>query len=332
VFRFIVRRLIWAIPTILIVTFLVYVAIRIGTDPVASYLRSNQRASQAKVQEYIEQNGLYEGFGGYVRGYFQWLGGFVTGDWPNSIKGNREVWPNLQNAIGNSLRLAGTAACIGLVIGCCFGVIAALKPGSLRDGGVNTTALVMLSIPPFVTAILLQLTFAVQTRNWGWSKNIGWLHLPTSGVYPAGHRGFDPVLMGKYMILPVTVVAIQSVAVYTRYMRASLLDVLNSDYLRTARSKGISERRVLVHHAMRNALLPIVTLAAIDFGLLFGGLIITENVFDYPGMGRFFLNAYSNGDFPELMPWMVIVVAAVIFFNLIADLLYAVLDPRIRLD
>jgi peptide/nickel transport system permease protein len=138
--------------------------------------------------------------------------------------------------------------------------------------------------------------------------------------------------MGKYMILPVTVVAIQSVAVYTRYMRASLLDVLNSDYLRTARSKGISERRVLVHHAMRNALLPIVTLAAIDFGALFAGLIITENVFDYPGMGKFFLNAYSNGDFPELMPWMVIIVAAVIFFNLIADLMYAVLDPRIRLD
>jgi len=122
------------------------------------------------------------------------------------------------------------------------------------------------------------------------------------------------------------------VAIYTRYMRASLLDVLNSDYLRTARSKGISERRVLVHHALRNSLLPIVTLAAIDFGLLFGGLIITENIFDYPGMGRFFLVAYGNGDFPELMPWMVIVVNAVIFFNLIADLSYAVLDPRIRLD
>jgi peptide/nickel transport system permease protein len=330
VFRFIVRRLIWAIPTLLIVTFLVYVAIRIGTNPVASYTRSNARASEAKIQQYIEDNGLYEGFGGYIRGYFQWLGGFLTGDWPNSIKGNRPVWPNLQNALGNSLRLAGTAACIGLVIGICFGILSALKPGSMRDGGINTTALVMLSIPPFVTAILLQLTLAVYTRKW--FPGVEWLHLPTSGVYPAGQQGFDPVLMAKHMILPVTVVAIQSVAVYTRYMRASLLDVLNSDYLRTARSKGISERRVLVHHALRNALLPIVTLAAIDFGALFAGLIITENVFDYPGMGRFFLNAYSNGDFPELMPWMVIVVAAVIFFNLIADLMYAVLDPRIRLD
>jgi len=330
VFRFVIRRLIWAVPTLLIVTFLVFVAIRIGTNPVASYQRSNAHVTEAKIKEYIERNGLYDGFGGYVRGYFQWLHGFVTGDWPNSIKGNREVWPNLKEALGNSLRLAGTAAIIGLLIGCTFGVFAALRPGSLRDGGINTTALLMLSIPPFVTAILLQMVFGVYTRRW--FPGLEWTHLPTSGVYPPGHQGFNPVLMSKYMILPVTVVAIQSVAIYTRYMRASLLDVLNSDYLRTARSKGISERRVLVHHALRNSLLPIVTLAAIDFGLLFGGLIITENIFDYPGMGRFFLNAYGNGDFPELMPWMVIVVIAVIFFNLIADLSYAVLDPRIRLD
>ncbi|MGH3803288.1 MAG: ABC transporter permease, partial [Pseudonocardiaceae bacterium] len=320
---------IWAIPTLLIVTFLVYVAIRIGTDPVASFVRSNQRASQARVDEYIERNGLYEGFGGYVRGYFTWLGGFVTGDWPNSIKGNREVWPNLKDALANSLRLAGIGAVIGIVVGCTFGVFAALKPGSMRDGSVNTTALVMLSIPPFVSAILLQMIFAVYTRRWFPDQT--WLHFPTSGVYPPGQQGFNLVEMLRHLTLPVTVVALQSIAIYTRYMRASLLDVLNSDYLRTARSKGISERAVLVRHAMRNAMLPIVTLAAIDFGLLFGGLIITEAIFEYPGMGRFFLIAYGNGDFPELMPWMVIVVLAVILFNLLADLSYAVLDPRIRL-
>lgn len=329
-FRFVVRRLMWAVPTLLVVTFLVYVAIRIGTDPVASYVRSNQRASQAKIDEYIERNGLYEGFGGYVRGYFQWLGGFLSGDWPRSIKGNQEVWPDLKNAIGNSVRLAGLGALLGIVIGCGFGVLAALKPGSVRDGSVNTTALVMLSIPPFVTAVILQMVFAVYTRQW--FPGATWLHFPTSGVYPPGHRGFDLVAMLRHLTLPVTVVAIQSVAVYTRYMRASLLDVLNSDYLRTARSKGISERRVLVRHALRNAMLPIVTLAAIDFGLLFGGLIITERIFEYPGLGNFFLTAYSNGDFPQLMPWMVIVVIAVIVFNLLADLSYAFLDPRIRLD
>jgi ABC-type dipeptide/oligopeptide/nickel transport system permease component len=329
-FRFVGRRLIWAVPTLLIVTFLVYVAIRIGTDPVASYLRSNQRASQAQIQTYIEKNGLYEGFGGYVKGYFQWLGGFLTGDWPNSIKGNREVWPTLKDAMANTLRLAGIAACVGIIVGITFGVLAALKPGSLRDGGVNTTALVMLSIPPFISAILLQMVFGVYTQEW--FPGATWLHLPVAGVYPPGQQGFNLVLMLKHLILPVTVVAIQTVAIYSRYMRASLLETLNSDYLRTARAKGISENRVLVRHAMRNAMLPIVTLAAIDFGALFGGLIITERIFSYPGMGDFFLTAYENGDFPELMPWMVIVVTTVILFNLLADLSYAVLDPRIRLD
>jgi peptide/nickel transport system permease protein len=297
---------------------------------VASYLRSNTRASPAKVQEYIDRNGLYEGFGGYVKGYFQWLGGFLTGDWPNSIKGNREVWPNLKDAMANTLRLAGIAACVGILLGVTFGVLAALKPGSLRDGGVNTTALVMLSIPPFISAILLQMVFGVYTQEW--FPRATWLHLPVAGVYPPGQQGFNLVLMLKHLILPVTVVAIQTVAIYTRYMRASLLETLNSDYLRTARAKGISERRVLVKHAMRNAMLPIVTLAAIEFGALFGGLIITERIFSYPGMGDFFLTAYENGDFPELMPWMVIVVVTVILFNLLADLSYAVLDPRIRLD
>jgi peptide/nickel transport system permease protein len=328
-FRFVIRRLLWAVPTLLLVTFVVYVAIRLGTDPVASYVRANTRASQAKIQQYIEVNGLYDGFGGYVRGYFKWLGGFLSGDWPNSIKGNREVYEPLKNAIANSLRLGGIAAIIGITIGCTFGVLSALKPGSLRDGGINTTALVMLSIPPFVTAVILQMVFAVYTREW--FPNATWLHFPTSGVYPPGQEGFNPVEMARYLTLPVIVVAVQTVAVYTRYMRASLLDVLNSDYLRTARSKGIKERTVLIRHAMRNAMLPIVTLAAIDFGALFGGLIITENIFEYPGMGSYFLNAYGNGDFPELMPWMVVVVLAVILFNLLADLSYAFLDPRIRL-
>jgi peptide/nickel transport system permease protein len=317
----------WAIPTIFLVTFLVYVAIRIGTNPLATYLRVNQRASDAKIQEYIETNGLYEGIGGYIRGYFEWLGGFVTGDWPRSIKGNREVWPVLKDALVNSIRLGGIATIVGITIGLSIGIFVALKPGGLRDGVMNTGAFFGLSIPPYVSAMLLQLLFAVQ-----WTKWYGSPLLPTSGVYPPGHQGFDPWLMTKHLILPVTVVAIQIIAVYARYMRASLLEVLNTDYLRTARSKGISERRVLVKHALRNALIPIVTVAAIDIGAIMGGLIITEGVFSYPGMGKFFLDAYAEGDFPQLMPWMVIIVISVILFNLLADVSYAWLDPRIRLD
>jgi peptide/nickel transport system permease protein len=324
--RFVLRRLLWAIPTLLLVTFLVYVAVRVGTDPLASYQRVNQRASDKKIQEYIEINGLYDGVGGYIRGYFKWLGQFLSGEWPRTIKGSREVWPRMKVAMVNSLRLGGIAVIVGVSIGLAIGVFAALRPGSLRDTSVNTAAFFGLSIPPYVSAVLLQLLFAVY-----WSQWFGDALLPTSGVYPTGHRGFDPWLMAKHMILPVTVVAIQIIATYARYMRASLLEVLSSDFMRTARAKGISERRILVRHALRNALIPVVTIAAIDVGAILGGLIITEAVFSYPGMGLFFLDAYAEGDFPQLMPWMVCVIVAVILFNLLADLSYAFLDPRIRL-
>jgi peptide/nickel transport system permease protein len=138
--------------------------------------------------------------------------------------------------------------------------------------------------------------------------------------------------MAKHMVLPTVVVAIQIIAVYSRYMRSSLLDVLSSEYMRTARSKGISERRVLFKHGLRNALIPVVTIAALDVGAIVGGLIITENIFSYPGMGMYFLSAFGEGDFPLLMPWMVIIVASTLMFNLLADISYAWLDPRIRLE
>ena len=324
--RYALRRGVWLIPTIILVTFLVYVALRLGTDPVASYKRTNIRVSKKKLDQYIAANGLYTGAFGYVRGYFAWLWGFVTLDWPRSIKGSRDVFVHLKDALANSLRLGIIASFVGILLGNALGVFAALRPGRLRDTVVNSGALVGLAVPPFVSALLLQLLFAVY-----WQKWFGYSLFPVAGVYPPGHQGFDLFLMLKHMFLPVVVVSIQSVAVYSRYMRASLLDVLNSEYMRTARSKGISERRVLVHHALRNALIPVTTLAFLDVGAVVGGLIITEGMFEYPGMGRFFLIAYGNGDFPELMPWMVVIIGSVVTFNLLADLAYAKLDPRIRL-
>lgn len=327
--RFVLRRLLWAIPTLLIVTFLVYVAIRLGTNPSEAYQRANPRATEAKIREYEELNNLT---GNYFVSYWGWLESFLSplwgGEgWQRSIVGRREVWPEMKDAMANSLRLGLAASFLGISVGLLLGIYAALRPGSLRDTSVNTGAFVAFSIPPYVSAVLLQLLFAVM-----WSRWFGDTLLPTSGVYPPGHQGFDLWLMVKHMILPVSVVAIQIIAVYARYMRASLLEVLNSDYMRTARAKGISERQVLVRHAVRNSMIPVVTVAAIDIGGILGGLIITERVFSYPGMGDFFLTAFGNGDFPQLMPFMVIIVVCVIMFNLLADVSYAWLDPRIRLD
>ena len=325
--RYITRRLLWSIPTLMVVTFLVYCAIRIGTDPVQSYKRTNIHATAAQLQKYRDLNGLYAGPGGFVKGYFQWLHKFVTGNWAPSIKGRQPVWPQLKNAMMNSIRLGMVSVFFGILIGNLFGVYAARRPGRMRDTTVNSLALIGISVPPFVTGFLLQLLFAVYWKRW-----FGHTLLPTSGIYPPGHKGFDLVLMAKYMVLPVIVVSIQSISTYARYMRSSLLDVSNADYLRTARSKGVSERRVLVRHALRNALIPVTTLAFLEVGSVVGGLIITEFVFAYPGMGAYFLRAYGDGEFPKLLPWMVIIMLSVIIFNLLADVMYAVLDPRIRLE
>ena len=322
--RFTIRRLAWAVPTLLLVTFLVYVALRLGTDPLQSYLRTNPRASKEKIEQYKSVNGLSSN---YVLGYFHWLKNFVTFNWPRSIKGSREVWPELKDAMANTIRLGTFATVVGVSIGLFVGMFAALKPGSRRDVAVNTGAFLGVSIPPYITAVLFQLVFAVY-----WSRWFGKTLFPTSGVYPPGHTGFNLVLMLKHMALPMIVVAIQVIATYSRYMRSSLLDVMNSDFMRTARSKGISERQILLKHGVRNALIPVVTIAALDIGSIIGGLIISENIFAYPGMGLYFLDSFTNGDFPLLMPWMVLVVASTLMFNLVADVSYAFLDPRIRLD
>lgn len=326
--RFIFRRLLWAIPTLFIITFLVFLGIRLGTNPLFSYLRLNPRATEAQKTAYLQRNGLE---GNYVQQYFRWLKNFLTFNWAPSIKGSRPVWPELKKALANTMVLGLAATAVAIPVGLTIGVIAALKPRSGFDTAATSGAFISISIPPFISAVILQVIFAITLPKWfPWLPSA--LKLPTAGNYPAGHQGFDLFLRIKHLVLPVTVVAIQTIAIYSRYMRSALLEVSNSDYLRTARAKGLSERRVMVRHAMRNALVPVVTYAALDIGAIIGGLIITDRIFRTNGMGDFFLTAYDNGDFPQLMPWMVLVIISVVLANLAADIMYAVLDPRIRLD
>jgi len=323
--RFIALRAAWAIPVLFIVTFLTFWAVKSATDPVQSYLRINTRATPEMVEEYKEKHGL---IGSTPEQYFRWLGNFLTLEWGNSIKGNRPVWPDLKAAMVNSLILGITASLVGITIGLGIGIYSALRQYSKFDTAATGASFVGISMPPFVSAVLLQVFFAILITRWlGLEKPF----LPVAGIYPPGQTTFDLGLRAKHMILPVTVVAIQIIAVYSRYMRASLLDVKGSDYMRTARAKGISERKVITHHALRNAMIPVVTVAAIDFGAIVGGLIITERIFEFHGTGDYLLTALGNGDFPQIMPLMFVIVSSVIIFNLLADVTYAWLDPRIRL-
>ena len=246
--RFVVRRLIWAVPTLLIVTFLVFVAIRIGTDPVAE-LPALQPARQPGPdrRSTSRPTASTRASAGTSSGYFTWLGGFLTGDWPTASRATARSGPSLKDAIANSLapgrhrrrprhhhrpaRSASSPPCAGLAV--------ATAASTRRRFVVLSHPAVRLGGDP--AAGVRRLHSAMVPDRSGC--------LPDLGRVPARPAGLRPVEMAKHMILPVTVVAIQTIAVYTRYMRASLLDVLNSDYLRTARSKGISERTVLVRHA-----------------------------------------------------------------------------------
>jgi peptide/nickel transport system permease protein len=322
-FRFIVRRLIYAIPVLLISSILVFVVMHVAVSPTAG-LQLNPRISPKDIANYKHALGLdRSGF----QQYMTWITHFLQGNWGKSLISNRSVFADIKTALANTLVLGVIATILSLAIGVGIGVYSAIRQYSWFDHFSTSAAFVGLSIPNFWFALLLQIFFGVYLTKW--------LHLRapifyTAGLYAPGSVGFHLMDRIRHLFLPMMVLAVQIIAVYSRYMRASMLEVLHGDYLRTARAKGLRERRVIVRHAMRNALIPLTTQVALDIGGIAGGLIITETIFEYPGMGRYFVKAIGNGDYAQVLPWLMVAVTFVIVFNLLADIMYAVLDPRIR--
>jgi peptide/nickel transport system permease protein len=303
----------------------VFLIVRSTTSPLAA-LRTNPRVSAEAITKYKHDLGLDRS--GYQQ-YTTWLANFVRGNWGTSLITGRAVAPDIRESLTNSVTLGIIAFVLSLIIGLSIGMFSAVRQYSVFDYLGTGTAFVGLSIPVFWFALILQIVFGLYLTNW--------LHLSepiffTAGLFSPGSEGFDIVDRIRHLALPVMVLAVQEVALYSRYMRTGMLEVLNSDYLRTARAKGLPERRVILGHAMRNALIPLVSVAAIDVGALAGGLIVTETIFAWPGMGVLFISAMRDGDYAVVLPWMMVVVTFVIAFNLIADVMYAVLDPRIRYD
>jgi peptide/nickel transport system permease protein len=182
-------------------------------------------------------------------------------------------------------------------------------------------------MPPFWFGLVAIHFFTVTVSDW-FNTNTPVLY--SIGLHSNSSGGFDVDYM-RHLALPVLTLIVQIVAQWSRYQRSSMLDVLSSDYIRTARAKGLSQRKVIFKHALRNALIPLVTVMAIDIGALFGGLVVTEQIFSIPGMGKLFIDALTNGDTNVLLPWLMVTAMFIILFNLLADVLYGVLDPRIRL-
>ena len=321
--RYIARRVIFSIPVLLVASILVFAIIRLNGDFLKS-LHGQPRVRQADIDKIEAKLGLNKS--GPLQ-YVGWVTHFVRGDWGDSLLTSQPVAKDIREALWNTLLLGTVATFFALIIGVGIGVFSALRQYSLFDHVSTGAAFFGLSIPNFWFALMLQVFFGIYL--------VKWFHLTgpifyITGMFKPGTTGFHLMDRVRHIVLPAMVLAVQITAVYTRYMRASMLEVLQSDYMRTARAKGLPERRVIVRHAMRNALIPITTQLAIDIGTLAGGLIITEQVFQWPGMGKFFITAFTNGDYPQVLPWVMITVAFVILFNLVADIAYAFLDPRIR--
>lgn len=321
-FRFAATRLLWSIPVLLVASILVFVAIKATTDP--SAIRA-PGIRQEDIQRFREQLGLDDPA---VEQYTKWLGNFVTGDLGESLKTRQPVWPDLKTAMWNTIQLGIFAFGISMIFGLAIGTFSALRQYSIFDSMSTGLSFLGLSIPPFFFGLILQIVLVLKWNDWFGANSTPFF---TSRMNSPGQDGFGTDRMW-HMILPALTVAVQGLAVYSRYMRASMLETMGSDYLRTARAKGLREKRVVVRHAMRNALIPITTLAAIEIGAIIGGLVISEGIFEWPGMGQYFLVSLRDGDYVRVLPWMMIVVLGAIIFNLVADLMLSVLDPRIRYD
>jgi peptide/nickel transport system permease protein len=253
----------------------------------------------------------------YVQ-YLKWAGGLLTGHWGYSFFGGRPVGDIVLERIPATLELMGSSLALALVIGVAIGVLAAVRRNSLFDYATAVAAMLALSLPTFWFGLLGIFVFA---------QTLGWL--PAGGMASIGGGGLADRL--QHLVLPMLVLAFVFVAQWSRYTRSAMIDILAQDYIRTARSKGLSSARVLLGHGLRSALVPLVTLGGLQLPLLVGGALVTENVFSWPGMGLLFVNALGTRDYPVLMAILMVGALVVVLGNLVADIVVALIDPRIRL-
>lgn len=321
---FVIRRLLYSIVVLFAASFLIFFFVSWTSDPL-SFLRMQPTASEITIQNITERKHLDDPIP--VR-YVYWLKDALTDGFGTNTIGNRPILPDLQRVMGHTLQLVIAAELLAILIAVLIGVFSALRQYSVFDYSATTFSFVGLATPVFWLALMLQVLFV----------NI-YLWFDVRIFYTANLSGVDPgtglhfVLdRAQHLALPVIVLMVASIASYSRYMRSSMLEVVNSDYVRTARAKGLPERSVTMRHAFRNALIPLVTIIALNFGALLGGAVVTETVFALDGMGLYFVTQLQLGDPYPVMAWLMITATLVIVFNLVADIAYGYLDPRVRFD
>jgi peptide/nickel transport system permease protein len=258
--------------------------------------------------------------------YVKWLGNLLKGDWGRSLTSKRPVLEEIGSRLPNTLLLMSLMLICTLLVAIPLGILSAIRQYSWLDNVLTTIAFAGQSLPVVWFGLLLIIVFSVLLRG-----PDGKPLLPGSGMYTLGEP-FSLWDRIRHLILPVTMLTFVSAAEYMRYMRSAMLDVIHEDYIRTARAKGIQEWVVIYKHALRNAIIPLVTLLSLDLPSLFAGALFTETIFAWPGIGRLYFTAALKNDYPLVMAILTIYSALIILSNLLVDLIYAMLDPRIRLS
>lgn len=320
-YKYIIRRILTFIPMLFLLTVIIFgLAKAAPGDPFTGKLL-DPKIDPKIYEQQREALGLNDPL---PVQYFRWVGSFAKGDFGQSIYYNgRSVKDLLSSRTANTVYLGLFAFIITLLVAIPIGMYSARNPYSLLDYGATTFGFIGLAMPNFLFGLIAIYVFSIHL---GWFPAQG----TVSGTEVSGIAGFVDRL--HHMVLPGLTLGLAGTATYMRYMRSEVMEVLGSDFIRTARAKGMSESNVLYKHTLRNALIPIITLIGFEFGVLLGGAVITEQVFNYPGLGTLFIDSIVNRDYPVIMAINLLLGTTILAGNLLADLLYSVVDPRIRYD
>ena len=314
-FRYILKRLLYAIPVFLGITFVIYTLINLAPGGPLSVLAASGEMSLSDLEALKISMGLDKPI---VIRYFIWLGDLLHGDFGISYRTSQEVSLMISQRIMPSLMLTGTGILAAMLVGVPLGIISAYKPNSVWDHISTFISFIGASVPNFFLSLLLIYVLAVKLK---------WF--PTSGMQSSGMSGNLLDLL-HHLALPAFVCGIQPIGNYIKQTRSSVLEVLNEEYIKTARSKGLTNVVIVLKHAFRNALIPIVTTISLSIPFLIGGAVVTEQIFAWPGIGSLMITAITSRDYPVIMGVAVLICGVVLVANPILDLIYAALDPRIK--
>ncbi len=319
--RFVLRRVIQIIPLIIGITIVTFALANLVPGSPISGLELNPDIRPEDLARIRHSLGLDQPL--YIR-YFQWFSHVIRGDLGLSLVTYRPVSQLILQKLPNTLLLTGAALLISLLFSIPVGVLAATRRNSIFDHFTTVGAVGGIAVPTFWLGLMMIIFFAVKFRDWGYPA------LPSGGVHTLGKGGFLDLL--QHLLMPAFVLAFVQTAAWTRYIRSQMIEVLRMDYVRTAESKGLRDLRVIYGHALRNAILPLVTLLALDIPNLFSGAVVIEQIFTWNGIGRLIYNSATQRDYTTVMGCVLMVAMLTVVANLLADIAYGILDPRIRYE